>query len=89
MAQESQVVEITSREELDKFMKDFANGGGVGVQRNGERYFLSTLDRTVEIKPSFRGDMTEAQMLSDYIEICFGAPRRSAELKLNPEYQTQ
>lgn len=83
---ESKVVEVASSEELAKFLKDFANGGEIGVERNGNRYFVFASDRRAEIKPSFRGDMKEAQALLDLIEYDFGAPRRSAQIELNESY---
>jgi len=86
---ESQIVEITSREELDKFMVDFANGGEVGAERNGNRCFVYTPDKIAEIKPVFRRDIKEAQRLLDYVEICFGTPRTSAQLQLNESYGQQ
>ena len=86
---ESKIVEIASSKELAKFLKDFSNGGGIGVQRNGDRYFVSTLDKIVEIRPVFRGDMKEAQNLLDQIEYCFDAPRRNDQIQLNEQYNGQ
>jgi hypothetical protein len=91
---ESTIVEIASQEELSKFLKDFANGGGIGVERNGDRYFVFTAGEKAkrkEIRLAFRGDMDEAQYLLEQIEYCFGAPRTrtSAETQLNRQYNTQ
>jgi hypothetical protein len=36
---ESRVVEIASKEDLAKFLRDFSDGWGIGIERKGNRYF--------------------------------------------------
>jgi len=87
---ESPVVEIASREEFVKFVRDFSNGGGIGVERNNDRYFVYTPNKKAELRFVYRGSPQTVQDLLNAIEISFATPRRTAaEIQLNDQYTEQ
>jgi len=81
---ESRVVEIASKEDLARFLGEFSNGGGIGIERKGNRYFVCTLDERVELVYSPNPNYLPSEFRSQIALYSFSPKpeRRSAVVKL-------
>jgi len=83
---EAKIVEIKSQEGLIQFINSFSNGGGIGVEKIDDRYFLHTLDEVVELKPVFSQNYLPSDFRKQIEFNPNSSQRRPAEIKLNKFY---